>query len=315
EKAAYAISQREVRVYTGDTDDFTDGTWSRVDTYVVDSVVAFDRGSYRFECSDRQRELRQKIFPKVTTRLAQTITASSTTLPVTSVAGFELVPHTASFSDAPSTSVCYVRVTKTKEIIRFTGIGSPASFTGCTRGVFGTIAQPVTGDQTQDQERRPELELGYYLEMPAPQLAYALATGVIPDSGRPLATLPDGYHAGIDPSYVSAESVQNIGTDLYDPADPTGGLVLFFSTARGLKETNAKRFIEEQILFPMWAFWAINADGVLELRKLSRLLADAPPAAIAYSENIIDHGALEHRIDELANRVIFNWNHDGEGFT
>src|SRR5690606_23370867 len=147
--------------------------------------------------SDRQRELRQKIFPKVTTRLRQTITESSTTLLVTSAAGFAMVPHTASFSDAPSTSVCYVRVTKTKEIIRFTGIGSPASFTGCTRGVFGTIPQPVTVDTSQDQEKWPELELVYYLEMPAPQMAYALATGIILDSGSPLATLPDGYHAGI----------------------------------------------------------------------------------------------------------------------
>src|SRR5690606_19630964 len=163
----------------------------------IDSVVAWDRGSYRFECSDRQRELRTKVFPKVTTRLASTITATSTTLSVTSTEGFEMVPHTASFSDAPSTSVCYVRVNKTKEIIRFTGIGSPASFTSCTRGVFGTIPQAVTVNTSEDQEKWPELELVYYLEMPAPQMAYALATGVILDSGSPLATLPDGYHAGI----------------------------------------------------------------------------------------------------------------------
>ncbi len=471
------VGRREVRLYTGDTDDFTDGSWSLVDTFVVDSVVKYDRGSYRFQCSDRQRELRDKLFPKVSTRLTADFSESDTSITVADTDDFDLVPHTASFSDAPSSTVLYFRVKKTGEIVRATGKTS-TSFTGLTRERFNTIAQAVDIDPAADVDRQPEIELIYYLEMPAPQLTYALLTGDIlenlilngggeigtvgsqatswilsagndlavasdfvvhgqrslkitnagvadsasrqdfavvggetyllegwiktsalptadagygavlnvdivsgvasytivekngddpsatfPDVGvaatgaavnwryvscefipnasgtlrlycqlgygggqsgtawfdsvrvRRIGQLPEGYHLGIDRSLVEENSFIDIGADLYDPDDATAGLVLSFGTHRGLRETDGKRFIEEQLLFPMWAFLQISNEGKFRLRRLVRLLSDASPVATADTDTVMSHGSLDHQLGEVANRVIINWNHDGDRFT
>lgn len=309
--AGEGVGRRDVRVYTGDTDDFTDGTWSLVDTFVIDSVVQYDRGSYRFSCLDRQRQLREKIFPAVSTRLTADLGVGDTTVTVSNTDGFDLVPHTASFSDAPSTSVLYFRIKKTGEIIRATGKTS-TTFTGCTRERFNTIAQAVDLDPSADVDKQPEVELIYYLEMPAPQLAYALMTGDILGTAN---SLPDGYHVGIDPAFVDDDLFTNIGADLYNPSDVTKGLVLSFGTHRGLRETDGKRFIEEQVLFPMWTFLPVSNEGKFGLRRLVRLLADAAPVALVDEDTIMSHGSLDHQVGEVANRVVINWNHDGERFT
>jgi hypothetical protein len=315
--AGEGVGRREVRVYTGDTDDFDDGTWSRVDTYVIDrGGVSYDRGSYRFSCSDRQRQLRERIFPSVTTRLVGDLSAAETTsCAVSSTAGFDLVEHTASFSDAPSATVGYFRIKKTGEIIRFTGVATaPTRFTGLTRERFGTVAQAVDVDPSADLDRQPEIELVYYLEMPAPQMAYALMTGVVLDTVGPI-ELPDGYHVGIDEDFALAETFQRIGTDLYDPDDLTAGLVLFFSSARGVRETDGKDFIEKQVLFPMWTFLQISNEGKFALRRLVRMLSNAAPAVVINEYDVMGHGALEHQVGEVCNRIIVRWNHDGDDFT
>jgi hypothetical protein len=52
------LRHHEVRLYTGDTGNFTDGTWRQVAAYIIDDAVEFSEGSYRFQCVDRQREMR-----------------------------------------------------------------------------------------------------------------------------------------------------------------------------------------------------------------------------------------------------------------
>src|SRR5690606_9739597 len=174
------INRREVRVFTGDTDNFTDGSWRQVETFVIDGSVDRDGPLYRFRCATRNREQRTTIFARRKTRLAATLTEDANEVEVISTDGFELVPHTASFSDAPNETVGYIRIRKTGEIIRYTG-KEEGKFTGCTRGAFRTLPQAVevTG---ADQDRWPEVEEVIYLEMPGPELAYALMTGVIRSS-------------------------------------------------------------------------------------------------------------------------------------
>lgn len=303
------LGRREVRVFTGDTDDFADGTWRRVETYVIDSAVDYDKGAYRFSCSDIQRELRQRIFTQATTRLASDLAEDAATLTVLSTEGFEMLEHTASFSDAPSATVGYVLLKKTGEVVRYTG-KTGTTFTGCTRGVFKTRPQAVdVAEAEPDQSRWPEVEEVIYLELPAPQLAYAVMTGTVLDTGI---QLPDAWHCGIPAALVDATMFRSIGADLYDPADHSAGFTLSFSTVRGLKETDGKRFIEEQLHVPMGTFSPISAEGKLGLRRLVRILADAAPSTILFDDNIIEHGPLIHRTADVVNRVIVRWNHDGQ---
>src|SRR5204862_7300266 len=126
------VGRRQVRVYTGDTDDFTDSTWALVQTSVIDSVVEFDKGSYKFSCSDIKRELRDRILVQAKTRLSADLTATATTVTVLDTTDFETLAHTAAFTDAPSSAVGYFRIKKTAEIIRYTG-KTGTTFTGCTR--------------------------------------------------------------------------------------------------------------------------------------------------------------------------------------
>jgi hypothetical protein len=307
------VGRRLVRVYTGDTNDFTDGTWRQIETFVIDSVVSYDAGSYKFSCSDLKRELRDRIFIKRSCRLMAALAANDTSITVNSTSDFSLVTHTASFSDAPSSTVGYGLIKKTGEVFRFTGTATgPPRFTGVTRGVFNTQAQAVAVDLTSDVDHQPEIQQVYYLEMPAPQMAYAIMTGEVPDTAI---TLPDDYHLGIDTALVDITMFQGIGTDLYDPSDLTAGLILSFSTTRGISEMDGKSFIEEQLNVPMWAFNPISAEGKIGIRKLTPVLDDAASVASATTQNIIEHGALDHHVGDVINRIVVKWNHNGDDFT
>lgn len=300
------VRLREVRVFTGDDDDFT--LLERVETYVVDSVVELDGRSYRFKCSDRSREQRTDIFEQATTRLDASLTDVATTVTVQSTDGFNMVAHTASFTDAPSATVGYFRIKKTGEVIRYTG-KTATTFTGCTRERFGTRAQAVTIEAGTDADRRPEIEEVIYLELPMPEMFYALQTGVILSSA---ATLPATWHMGISQSFVNANLVQQIGVDLYNPSDVTEGFILRFLY---LSKTDGKRFLEEQVLFPGGCFAPIDSNGVIGLRRVAPLVSTAQPSAVLFDANVIRHGSVQHVQNRVINQLIVYWNFDGEQYT
>jgi len=300
------LCRREVRVITGDTDDFADWQDQRVDTYVVDGVVRSGR-SYVFSCSDRTREQRVSIFEQQKTRLSATITATATTISVLSTSGFEMLAHTAAFTDSPSATVGYFRIRQTGEVARYTGKTS-TSFTGCTRGVLNTVAQPVTVEATDD-DRKPEVEEVIYLEMPGPEMLHAIQTGVILSSS---ATLPPRWHMDMDEAYVDGNGYEAIGTDLYDPANPAAGFVLRFLH---LKKEDGKKFVEEQIHIPMGTYPTVNTFGVLGIRRIVSLVSASSPQFVLNEASVIGHGNVQHSLSRVINRIIINWNFDGEDFT
>ena len=304
------VGRREVRVYTGDSDDFTDGSWVRTDTYQV-TRVEFDRNVYKFSCSDKQRALKERVFVKKSARLLADLSVSETTeMEVSTTDGFEMLAHTAAFSDAPSATVGYLKVRKTGEIIRYTGFAtSPTRFTGLTRGRFNTRAQAVDIDPGAEVDRQPEIEEFIYLEMPAPQMMYAIMTGTVLGTAN---AMPADWHLGIATADVEADMFNDIGVDLFDPSDHTAGLVLNFE---GLKEWDGKQFIEEQLHVPMWTFSPITPEGTLGIRRLTRVLAGAPPVIDLTPTDVIDFGGMEYATDEVINRVVISWNWDGDDFT
>lgn len=170
----YSLRGMRVRVYMGfDGLDWAD--YSLIQTQIIESVKYKD-GQYNFVCSDVQRLTREDIFDLATNNLFTDITATQTTITVYSTTGFTLVAHGTSYSDAPSSTVGYIRIDD--EIIRYTGTTS-TTFTGCTRGALNTRAVEHTIDPVASQERRTEVTEVVYLEMPVPKLIYALLTGNI----------------------------------------------------------------------------------------------------------------------------------------
>lgn len=143
------------------------------------SDCEYDEGTYTITCEDITRQQRTNIFESKETTLAATITATDATIQVATTTSFLNVAHGSAWSDAPSSTVGYVKIDQ--EIIRYTGKTS-TTFTGCTRGQFNTVAAAHTVDPAAPQERRPKVTEFVYLDMPAPKLALALQLGVILNS-------------------------------------------------------------------------------------------------------------------------------------
>jgi hypothetical protein len=300
------LRRRKVRFYKG----FKGQGFAEFQLYATQIVsgAEYDKGSYSVQCSDVQRSARKEICAPVTTTLAASISATDATIPVASTAGFARVFHGPSYSDAPSQTVGYIRIKD--EWIRYTGT-TGTTFTGCTRGVFGTIAAAYTVDAETPAARREKVTEGIYLEIPGPKALYAILTGILYGDG---AQLPSHWHLGIDPSLVRIADFVGIGTDFWDTSDDTRGFVPRFL---GIQKTDGKKFYEEQLLRAMGMFAPVYADGSLGLRKMASVLADAGTVATLDESNCVQVGALEHDMDSLRNVFTAQWNPsaDGKSFT
>lgn len=273
---------------------------------IVDA--SYDAGVYEIRCADITREQRQDIFEPKTTTLRDTISSSATTVPVYSTLGFQPVYHGPSYSDAPSTKVGYVKIDK--EWIRYTGTTAD-SFTGCTRGVLNTKAVEHTVDADDDADRRPKVEEGIYLELPAVKLAYAINTGIIHGTS-PAETLPPHWHLGIDPDLVRLSDFTGIQDDLWDPALDTSGFVVRF---QGLSKIDGKKFLESELYMLLGCYSPIYSDGTIGLKRMNQVLADSAYVVAIDRTNVVRHGALNHGFSGMHNRLQIDWNWNGERFT
>jgi hypothetical protein len=300
------LRNRRCRFYMG----FAGQPWSDFQLIATQDVsgATFDRGAYSVECRDVQRSARKDVFTLATTTLAQSITATDTTIFVGSTTGFARVYHGASYSDAPGATVGYIKIKD--EVIRYTGT-TATSFTGCTRGVLGTTAAAYAVDANTPASRREKVTEHVYLELPGPKLLYALLTGVLHNDS---ATLPSTWHLGIPTDLIRLSDFTGIGPDLWDLTNDANGVVLRFL---GIGKTDGKKFYEEEILRLLGLFAPVYADGTLGLRRMTRVLSDSAGVATLDESNCVQVGALEHDMQSLRNVFTVEWNPapDGRSFT
>lgn len=274
------------------------------------SSVNYSEGRYEISCLDIQRTLRANIFEPVQTTLASTVEETDVVINVASIAGLTRVLHGAAWSDAPSATVGYIKI-KT-EVIRYTGIVG-TQLQGCTRGVFNTIAARYVVDAATPSDRREKVTEYIYLELPSVKLAYAVLTGIIAGTtpGSSLGTLPANWHLGIAAANVREADFRGIGTDLWDPASDSVGFPLRFE---GLAKTDGKRFLEKEIYLATALFSPVYSDGVLGLRRMTRLSADAAIGLTLDESNVVSCGGLQHDMRALHNAFIVEWSWNGTEF-
>jgi hypothetical protein len=295
---------KEVRLYVGyEGMDFT--AFQRFQTQVV-SDVEFDDGVYRIQCRDITREQRKEIFEPKRTTLRDSITSSSTTIPVYVTTGFSTVFHGPSYSDGPSSTVGYIKVDD--EIIRYTG-KTADSFTGCTRGVLNTRAVAHEVDAATDADRRPKVEEYIYLELPAAKLIYAILTGTLYGDS---ASLPTHWNLGIASTWVRLSDFTGLGSDLWETSLDTAGFVTRFA---GLTKTDGKKFLESELYQLIGSYPVIYSDGTIGIKKMNHVLADAPFVVELNENNSVSWSALKHEMNGMNNVFRVNWNHDGEDYT
>lgn len=295
--AGEGLRKKLVRFYLGYAgQDFS--AFMLVGTQQITSTN-YDRGSYQVECADVQRSARKDVFDLKTTTLTASVDAADTTITVNNTAGFTRVYHGTSYSDSPSTTVGYIKIKD--EVIRYTGTTS-TTFTGCTRGVLGTTAASYKVDGATPIARREKVTEHVYLELPAVKIIYAILTGTLYGDS---ATIPSHWHLGISSSLVRLADFTGIGSDLWNPADDTAGVVLVF---QGLAKTDAKAFIEKELLRLLGCFAPVYADGALGLRRMVRILSDAPGVLTLDNSNTVSTGELEHDMESLHNNFLISWN-------
>lgn len=293
------IRRKTVIFYDGyEGFDFTD--FQIFQTQIVQHVTYQD-GAYTVQCQDITREQRKDIFEPKFTTLRDSVSAAAATIPVYVADAFEMVAHGTSWSDAPSSTVGYIRIEN--EIIRYTGKTSD-SFTGCTRGVLNTKAVEHAVDAGTSAERRTKVEEYIYLELPAVKLGWAILTNQIYGTAN---VLPPHWGLGIATSFLRESDFTGIGPDLWVTADDAAALPLRFE---GLKKTDGKRFLEKEIYLVLGCYSPVYSDGTLGLRRLPALLGDSAPAAVLTEREVISVGELMHDDDGMHNIFRINWNFD-----
>ena len=310
--SGHDIREKKIRVYMGFTDYFED--YEQIaSTYV--SGLTYKAGVYTLSCRDVTRQIRKTVFDRKKTNLASNLTDGTESpyqpVHVRDTSAFESVYHTQAFTEAPGETVGYLKIVDTGEIIRWTSKSeSPAEFVVTGRGLFGTTAQAVTVSGT-DPDEWPEVEEFIYLEMPAPQLAYAVLTGYyLGDTSSPLKQLPEHWNAGVPLSYMSTTEWEEVGEDLYD-GDITGLITRFIH----LKKTDAKKFVEQEIHRLCGTFAPVNSDGTIGLRKINEIIAGGAADAYLTNVTVSEHNGLKHSQSEVVNQILVRWNWDGENFT
>lgn len=299
------LRYKEVRFYAG----FAGNTFSqlmRVGTQLV-TGADYINGQYLIECADIQRAMRKDIFVQKLTTLASTLTAGDSTITLTDASAFTMVFHGASYSDAPNTTVGYVKIKNT--IYRYTG-KTGNQLTGATP-VFGTVAETITVDPAVAADRREKVEEYIYLELPAVKLALALLTGDLYNDGH---TLPAHWHMGVDSRWITEEDFTGIGRDLWNTStdsSPNSGYVMRFE---GLSKTDGKTFLEKEIYLLLGVFSPVYADGSVGLKRMARIGEDAAHVAVLDNKNSISVGNLNHDMKSVHNVFRVNWSWNGERF-
>jgi len=304
---------KRIRIYIG----YADLAWA---DYVLPpggtqliQKITYNSGLYTFLCNDVQRTARKNIFVPRETTLKSNVSVGDTTITVADSSAFEMLEHDASYGDAPNSTVGYIKIED--EVIRYTGkiTGSGTEqFTGCTRGVLGTVETDHEVDLTADVDRRTKVEEFIYLQGPVIKILYAVLTGNL--WGQTGKTLPSTWHLNIDTAYIATAQFTSIGNDLWNPSDPTAG---FQCRGEGLSKVDGKKFYETELALLAGCFLPVTSTGELGLRRMSSVLHDAPHIALLDNSNIVSVGVLTHDMTQVHNQfnIEWNWDHKERKFT
>lgn len=303
-----SVRDKRVRVYAG----HKNAVWADyilVATQFMSKRISYKDGLYTFECRDIQRESKIEIFNLNDTNLAANLTSTSTYIQALSVTGFEMFQHDSSYSDAPSTTCGYIKISKSSsefEIIRYEGIDSGLNrFTTITRARFGTKELEIELDGAASPDKQPKIEEFVYLEGHGPKLEYALRTGDLMD--QPGQTLPSNWHMGIDSAYIRLADRSNMDGVWYDSSDPDGAYKFYFA---GLEKTKGKEFIEKELLLAMSMFSPVYADGSLGLKMASNIISGSSAVIELNKHNVISYGDLTYEQEDVNNNIEMFWNWD-----
>lgn len=310
------IRNKEVRIYVGWRMDgvFDWDTFTQVHTASADNLTYKD-GLWTLKCRDTTKSLRERVFEPASTRvtadLGGDITSPLGTITVADTDDFEEITHGAGWAHLPSTSVGYLLIEDTEEIIAWCGKTS-TTFTIIERGCFNTKPQEVTVDGTQDPDQFPEVTEFIYLDLPGVQAAIAVMTGILDTTASPRPTTPDHWHLGMDwDAQFNQSQWTGIGTDIWEPGDLSKGIPVYFQY---LEEVEGKAFIEKEIMRLLGLYMPVDRLGKIGLRRVNRVPQDSARVTTLHSAHVTSYNDLTYNQTAVVNQFEVKWDYDGERY-
>ena len=273
----------------------------------------FDRGLVRLECKDIVRQMKNVLFEDKDLVLTQDFGENDTSLNVMPLDDDDFAPidlcnfeHNFKYALHPGNTpqpanYGYLRIRDSDEIIAVEPVqpGFPGVLPVFERNLFSTVGANVPIDLNNDLRNGPQVENIVYIEEYAPEMFYMLLTGVN-NSGPTPRQLPNNYHLGIEPKWINEYSIygdnSNNGT-----ADNLRLRVL-----RDEPVTNAKSWIEKQILLPMRSVMHVNRFGQIELVKM-QAISEGSEQTVLDMRNINKISQLGHIKEYIHNPIVLEY--------
>ena len=298
---------REVEYYKG----FKQLAWSEYELQATQILqgTTYRAGTYSFRCRDIQRAMREDVFEPIELRLAQPMDEETTTVELVSstdaqgrrLAGFL---HDAGFSDRPGEKVAYVKIDDEVMSVLHDDI-LPNQLVNVSRGALGTRPEAHTSG-----EQGKRLEEYIYLEGAFPRVAYGILTGFWLGQSL-LEPLPEHWNAGIPGAFIRTSDFLDIGDD-WITSDPAQGLPV---TITDPGNTDAKRYIEREIMRIFSAFMPVYNDGALGLKRNQPTLSTAAPVGVINDSHLREGftPTVTYAYDKVVNDLEIRYSEvDGE---
>ena len=163
------------------------------------------------------------------------------------------------------------------------------------RGCFGTRIVDLQGSTDGGTTSVRETT---YLDLPLPAMIIALMTGDY--YGEVGKTLPEKYHAGVDPSLLDIASFEDLDTDLWN----------FRLQFRGIEDEEAKDFIYNQCLAPFNLEMLIDQYGRFRIKRFTAVPSTSTGVKTLTYDELISVSGLERDANAVRNIFAINWSWD-----
>ena len=196
--------------------------------------------------------------------------------------------------DVNSNEVVEVLKYWSKDATKF--YGDPNNGGIIERSVFRTGLVTATG--TSDSDSATQVEEYIYIDLAAGKMLIALLTGDL--YGQAGKTLPAHWCANIDPSFVNITSFENIGFDLWNPADDTG----FHFYIDNHNEQNSKSYIATELLRVASLVFLTDVNGEIACKRYSQVIAGASTVTTLETNDIQNTPNFNRKSGDIKNIFI-----------
>lgn len=275
--------------------DFSD--YIAFNTQWINRSINNDGVAYQISLADSQDEMNKTILQPLETRLAAAIGESSSSIPVYTTEGWELVQRDSTHTDAPNSAVTYIEISDNnqKEWCRVSAIN--AQDFSVARGQLGTSPKNWTIPNDANEERGPKVRELIFIHMDRAKATWAFLTGE--DLDNPGVKLfPDHWHCGVSPDKFTRAQFVAL-KNVYKP---------YYRIA--LPKSNGKKWIETACLRDMFKFLRVNGEGKMDLIEAGPVGRDTSSVAVISDEDAWDFSDLTLDDSEIVNHVTINWSWD-----